>query len=321
MIDRRAFVTFGAGALLVGVPGTVAQAVDGPRRIAILDPGIPEHFAALRESMRELGYVEGRNIVYEVKNADGNPDAIPALATELVRSKPDVIVTAATLPTNALMRRTTTIPIVVASIGDAVSAGVVRSLAHPVGNVTGMTFLNTELSGKRLELLVELLPHLQKVAAFNDPSSQQSYLEETERAAKRLKVQLLTIDLRTTADLESAYQAAKRGKAEAINVLASPFFNNHRARLVGLAEQYRFPSVYESREYAQAGGLMTYGQDLDVLFRRSATYIDRILKGAKPADLPWEQPTKFELVINLKTAKTLGITVPKPLLMRSEWIE
>ena len=321
MIDRRAFVTFGAGALLVGVPGTVAQAVDGPRRIAILDPGIPEHFAALRESMRELGYVEGRNIVYEVKNADGNPDAIPALATELVRSKPDVIVTAATLPTNALMRRTTTIPIVVASIGDAVSAGVVRSLAHPVGNVTGMTFLNTELSGKRLELLVELLPHLQKVAAFNDPSSQQSYLEETERAAKRLKVQLLTIDLRTTADLESAYQEAKRGKAEAINVLASPFFNNHRARLVGLAEQYRFPSVYESREYAQAGGLMTYGQDLDVLFRRSATYIDRILKGAKPADLPWEQPTKFELVINLKTAKTLGITVPKPLLMRSEWIE
>ena len=321
MIDRRAFVTFGAGALLVGVRGTVAQAVDGPRRIAILDPGIPEHFAALRESMRELGYVEGRNIVYEVKNADGNPDAIPALATELVRSKPDVIVTAATLPTNALMRRTTTIPIVVASIGDAVSAGVVRSLAHPVGNVTGMTFLNTELSGKRLELLVELLPHLQKVAAFNDPSSQQSYLEETERAAKRLKVQLLTIDLRTTADLESAYQAAKRGKAEAINVLASPFFNNHRARLVGLAEQYRFPSVYESREYAQAGGLMTYGQDLDVLFRRSATYIDKILKGAKPADLPWEQPTKFELVINLKTAKMLGITVPKPLLMRSEWIE
>ena len=321
MIDRRAFVTFGAGALLVGVRGTVAQAVDGPRRIAILDPGIPEHFAALRESMRELGYVEGRNIVYEVKNADGNPDAIPALATELVRSKPDVIVTAATLPTNALMRRTTTIPIVVASIGDAVSAGVVRSLAHPVGNVTGMTFLNTELSGKRLELLVELLPHLQKVAAFNDPSSQQSYLEETERAAKRLKVQLLTIDLRTTADLESAYQEAKRGKAEAINVLASPFFNNHRARLVGLAEQYRFPSIYESREYAQAGGLMTYGQDLDVLFRRSATYIDRILKGAKPADLPWEQPTKFELVINLKTAKMLGITVPKPLLMRSEWIE
>ena len=321
MIDRRAFVTFGAGALLVGVRGTVAQAVDGPRRIAILDPGIPEHFAALRESMRELGYVEGRNIVYEVKNADGNPDAIPALATELVRSKPDVIVTAATLPTNALMRRTTTIPIVVASIGDAVSAGVVRSLAHPVGNVTGMTFLNTELSGKRLELLVELLPHLQKVAAFNDPSSQQSYLEETERAAKRLKVQLLTIDLRTTADLEGAYQEAKRGKAEAINVLASPFFNNHRARLVGLAEQYRFPSIYESREYAQAGGLMTYGQDLDVLFRRSATYIDRILKGAKPADLPWEQPTKFELVINLKTAKMLGITVPKPLLMRSEWIE
>jgi putative ABC transport system substrate-binding protein len=321
MIDRRAFVTFGAGALLVGVRGTVAQAVDGPRRIAILDPGIPEHFAALRESMRELGYVEGRNIVYEVKNADGNPDAIPALATELVRSKPDVIVTAATLPTNALMRRTTTIPIVVASIGDAVSAGVVRSLAHPVGNVTGMTFLNTELSGKRLELLVELLPHLQKVAAFNDPSSQQSYLEETERAAKRLKVQLLTIDLRTTADLEGAYQEAKRGKAEAINVLASPFFNNHRARLVGLAEQYRFPSIYESREYAQAGGLMTYGQDLDVLFRRSATYIDKILKGAKPADLPWEQPTKFELVINLKTAKMLGITVPKPLLMRSEWIE
>ncbi len=318
MIDRRAFVGFGAGALLVGARGTAAQSAEGPRRIAILDPGIPHLFAAFRESMRELGYVEGRTIIYEVRDAQGNPDAIAALAGELVRSRPDVIVTAATLPTNVLMRQTGTIPIVVASIGDAVSAGVVRSLAHPVGNVTGITFLNTELSGKRLELLVELLPHVHRVAAFNDPNSQQSYLEETERAAKRLNIQLMKIDARTNADLERAYQEAKRGRAEAISVLASPFFNNHRARLVALAEQYRFPSIYESREYAQAGGLMTYGQDLTVLFRRAATYVDKVLKGAKPADLPWEQPTKFELVINQKTAKLLGITVPKPLLLRAD---
>ena len=304
--------------MLVGARGTAAQAVDGLRRVAILDPGIPHLFAAFRESMRELGYTEGRNIVYAVKSAEGNPDAIPALAAGLVRAQPDVIVTAASLPTRILMRQTSTIPIVVASIGDAVSAGIVRNLAQPVGNVTGMTFLNTELSGKRLELLVELIPKLHKVAVFNDPNSQLSYTEETERASKRLKVQLQRIDVRTTADLGQAYEEAKRGRAEAIDVLASPFFNNYRARLVGLAEQYRFPSIYESREYAQAGGLMTYGQDLTVLFRRSATYVDKILKGAKPADLPWEQPTKFELVINLKTAKMLSLTIPKSLLLRAD---
>jgi putative tryptophan/tyrosine transport system substrate-binding protein len=318
MINRRAFVALGTGALLVGVRGTAAQLVDGLRRVAILDPGIPHLFAAFRESMRELGYTEGRNIVYEVKSAEGNPDAIPALAAGLVRAQPDVIVTAASLPTRILMRQTSTIPIVVASIGDAVSAGIVRNLAQPVGNVTGMTFLNTELSGKRLELLVELIPKLQKVAVFNDPNSQLSYEEETERASKRLKVQLQRIDVRTTADLGQAYEEAKRGRAEAIDVLASPFFNNYRVRLVGLAEQYRFPSIYESREYAQAGGLMTYGQDLTVLFRRSATYVDKILKGAKPADLPWEQPTKFELVINLKIAKMLSLTIPKSLLLRAD---
>jgi putative ABC transport system substrate-binding protein len=320
MITRRAFLASGAGTLLVGAQSAATQGVDGARRIAILDPGIPHLFAAFRQSMTELGYVEGRNIIYELKNAEGNPDAVPALAAEIVRSRPDLIVTAATLPTNVLMRQTGTIPIVVASIGDAVSAGVVRSLAHPVGNVTGMTFLNTELSGKRLELLVELLPRVQRVAAFNDPNSQQSYLEETERAAKRLKLQLLTIELRTTTDLEGAYREAKHGRAEAINVLASPFFNSHRARLVALAEQYRFPSIYESREYAEAGGLMTYGQDLTVLFRRAATYVDKILKGAKPADLPWEQPTKFELIFNERTAKMLGITIPKSLLLRAEVI-
>jgi len=318
MINRRAFVALGTGALLVGVRGTAAQLVDGLRRVAILDPGIPHLFAAFRESMRELGYTEGRNIVYAVKSAEGNPDAIPALAAGLVRAQPDVIVTAASLPTRILMRQTSTIPIVVASIGDAVSAGIVRNLAQPIGNVTGMTFLNTELSGKRLELLVELIPKLHKVAVFNDPNSQLSYTEETERASKRLNVQLQRIDVRTTADLGQAYEEAKRGRAEAIDVLASPFFNNYRARLVGLAEQYRFPSIYESREYAQAGGLMTYGQDLTVLFRRSATYVDKILKGAKPADLPWEQPTKFELVINLKTAKMLSLTIPKSLLLRAD---
>ena len=318
MINRRAFVALGASTLLVGAPGAAAQAVDGVRRVAILDSGIPHLFVAFRESMRELGYVEGRNVVYEVRNAAGNPDAIPALAAELVRARPDVIVTAATLPTHALMRQTSTIPIVVASIGDAVSAGVVRSLAQPFGNVTGMTFLNNELSGKRLELLVELLPRLQKVAVFNDPNSQISYHEETERASKRLKVQLQRIDVRTTEDLSRPYDEAKRGRAEAVDVLASPFFNAHRARLVGLAEQYRFPSIYESREYAQAGGLMTYGQDLTVLFRRSATYVDKILKGAKPTDLPWEQPTKIELVLNLKTASTLGISFPRSLLIRAD---
>ena len=317
-MDRRMMIRAAAGTLVAACLSARGQQPDKVWRVGILDPGIPHLFTAFRESMRDLGYVEGRNIRFEEKNANGNPDLVPALARELVALKPDVIVTAATLPTHSLLSETTTIPLVVAAIGDAVSAGIVRNLAQPKGNVTGLTFLNAELSAKRLELLKEALPRLSRVAAFNDVNSQQSYLDETERAAKRLGLQLHRIDIHTSGEFERAYAEAGRATDEAVDVLASPFFNANRVRLVQLASRYHLPAIYESREYAEAGGFMTYGQDLAVLFHRAANYVDRILKGAKPSELPWEQPTQFELVINLKTAKALGATIPQSLLLRAD---
>jgi putative ABC transport system substrate-binding protein len=207
---------------------------------------------------------------------------------------------------------------VVASIGDAVSVGIVRNLSQPTGNVTGLTFLNTELSGKRLELLKEALPRLHRVAVFNDVNSQRSHLDETESAAARLGLQLQRVDMRTSGEFERAHAEARQAADEAADVPASPFFNANRKRLVQLASRDHLPAIYESRKYAVAGGFMTYGQDLAVLFRRAATYVDRILKGAKPSDRPREQPTKFELIINLKTARTLGLTIPQALLLRAD---
>jgi len=317
-MKRRTIIRIAGGTLVGALLSARGQQPDKVWRVGILDPGLPHLFAAFRESMRDLGYVERRNIRFEEKNANGNADLIPALARELVALKPDVIVTAAALPAHSLLSETASIPLVVASIGDAVSAGIVRNLAQPTGNVTGLTFLNTELSGKRLELLKEALPRLHRVAVFNDVNSQRSYLDETESAAERLGLQLHRIDMRASGEFERAYAEAKQAADQAVDVLASPFFNANRGRLVQLASRVRLPAIYESREYAVAGGFMTYGQDLAVLFRRAATYVDRILKGAKPSDLPWEQPTKFELIINLKTAKALGLPIPQSLLLRAD---
>jgi putative ABC transport system substrate-binding protein len=317
-MNRRTIIRSAAGTLVAAFLSARGQQPDKVWRVGILDPGIPHLFAAFRESMRDLGYVDRRNVRFDEKNANGNPGPVPALARELVALKPDVIVTAATLPTHSLLTETTTIPVIVAAIGDAVSAGIVRNLAQPKGNVTGLTFLNSELSAKRLELLKEVLPRLSRVAVLNDVSSQQSYLDETESAAKRLDLRLHRIDVRTSSDFERAYAEAARAADGAVDVLASPFFNSNRVSLVRLASRYRLAAIYESREYADVGGFMTYGQDLAVLFRRAASYVDRILKGAAPSDLPWEQPTKFELVINVKTAKALAITIPQSLLLRAD---
>ena len=318
MVNRRTVIRSAAGAFAAAFLAAKAQQPEKSTRLGVLDPGLPHLFTAFRESMRDLGYIEGQNIRFEEKSANGNPDVVHALARELVLLKPDAIVTAATLPTHALLDQTTTIPIVVAAIGDAVSAGIVRNLAQPNGNVTGLTFLNAELSSKRLELLKEAFPRIRRVAVLNDLNSQQSYFDETGRAAKALGVQLHRIDVHNPTEFEAAYAEASQASDEAIDVLASPFFNANRARLVQLASRYRLPSIYESREYAEAGGLMTYGQDLAVLFRRASTYVDKILKGAKPSELPWEQPTKFELVINLKSARTLEVSIPQALLLRAD---
>ena len=318
MIDRRTFLA-GAGAVLFAAPlAAEAQPAERMPRVGILDPGIPHLFAAFRDAMRQRGYVEGQNIAFEVRSAQGRPDQIRGLAAELVKLGPDVIVSAANLPLNALKQETKTIPIVAAAIGDAVAAGLITNLAKPDGNITGLSFLNTELSGKRLEVLRQTFPKIRRVVMLNDSNNTASFAVETERAAKRLGVHLQRIDVRSPDDFERAFDATRRDRADAIDVLASAFFNAHRVQIVKLAARTRLPAIYESREYAEAGGLMTYGQNLEELFRRAAVYVDKILKGTRPADLPMEQPTKFELVINLKTAKALGLTIPPSLLQRAD---
>src|SRR5262249_27750613 len=242
-------------------------------------------------------------------------DQIPILARELVRANPDVIVSAATLPLQSLKRETSTIPIV-AVVGDAVASGLVVSLSRPGGNLTGLSFLNTELSGKRLEVLLEALPGLRRVAMLNDSNTSQPYVGATEAAARQVRVQLLRFDIRNADDLERVFLMAKRDGAEALTVLASAFFNANRKQIVDLAARSRLPAIYESREYAEAGGLWPGGRDLRVLFGGAATYGKKTLRGPKPADLPVEQPTKFELVVNLKTAKALGLAIPQSILVR-----
>jgi putative ABC transport system substrate-binding protein len=319
-VDRRRFLlTSLAGALAVPLAAG-AQQPSKTARIGILDAGVPHLFAAFRQALQAFGYVEGQNVAFDVRSASGRPDAIPILAGELVRANPDVIVSAGTLPLQSLKRETSTIPIVAAAIGDAVASGLVASLARPGGNLTGLSFLNTELSGKRLEVLLEALPRLRRVAMFNDPNTANATVGATEAAARQLRMQLLRFDIRDAGDFERTFLAAKRDGAEAVDVLASAFFNANRKQIVELAARSRLPAIYESREYAEAGGLLTYGQDLADLFRRAATYVDKILKGAKPGDLPVEQPTKFELVINLKTAKALGLAIPPSLLARADQV-
>jgi len=320
-MTRRTFLcglTLGTMAAPLAVE---AQPAAKAARIGILDPGIPHLFTAFRQALRDLGYVEGQNVVFDVRSASGRLDTIPTLARDLVRSNPDLIVSASSLPLQSLKRETTTIPIVAAAIGDAVGAGLVVSLPRPGGNLTGLSFLNTELSGKRLEVLLEALPGLRRVAMLNDPTTSQLDVAATASAARQLlHVQLRRFDVRNVEEFERTFLAARRGGAEAIDVLASAFFNANRKQIVDLAARNRLPAIYESREYAEAGGLLTYGQDLTDLFRRAAVYVDKILKGAKPADLPVEQPTKFELVINLKTAKALGLTIPQTLLVRADQV-
>jgi putative ABC transport system substrate-binding protein len=315
-MDRRTFIGSVAGGL-VALPLRSEVSSNNIWQIGILDPGIPEQFRAFREGMSDLGYVEGQNISYEIRSAQGRPDEIPHLAAEIVNLRPDVIVTAATFPIRETMRHTTSIAIV-AVAGDAVGSGIASSLAKPTGNVTGLSFLSTEVSAKRIELLKETLPGLHNVAMFNDPRTVDAPAKETVIVAQRLGLRLQRIDVRSGEEFGQAFSVAKRDGAEAIDVLSSAFFNANRGRLVGLAAEARLPAIYESRDYVDAGGLMSYGHNFYAIFRRAATYADKILKGAKPADLPWEQPTKFELVINLKTAKALGLTIPPPVVLRAD---
>jgi len=274
---------------------------------------------AFRQGLRELGYVEGKNIVLEYRSAEGKFDRLPKLAAELVHLNVDVIVSAGGTVTRSAKEATATIPIVMAFDNDPVGNGFVASLARPGGNVTGLSNLSSELSGKRLELLKEIVPRLSRVAVLGNstnPGNAQA-LRETELAARAFGVQLQYLDVPGPKDIETAFREASKGRADAVLVLPSSVATSQRKQIADLAIKNRLPAIYLP-EFVDAGGLMSYGASSTDLFRRAATYVDKILKGAKPADLPVQQPIKFEFVINLKTAKQIGLTIPQSVLYRAD---
>jgi ABC-type uncharacterized transport system substrate-binding protein len=280
----------------------------------------PARFEAFRQALRELGYVEGKNIVIEWRRAEGKFDQLPDLATELVRLKVDVIVTAGGASTRPAKEATVTIPIVMASDNDPVGSGFVASLARPGGNITGLSQMAPELAGKRLELLKEIVPKLSRVAVLGElknPGNAQA-LRETELAAGAFGVQLQSFDVRGPKDIETGFQAAIKGRADAVLMLGGPVATAQRVQIVEIAAKNRLPAIYPQSDYMDVGGLMFYGPSISDLFRRAATYVDKILKGAKPADLPVEQPTTFEFIINLKAAKQIGLTIPPNVLVRAD---
>jgi ABC-type uncharacterized transport system substrate-binding protein len=274
-----------------------------------------------RAGLRELGYVEGKNMIIEMRSAEGKRDRLPAIMAELLHLKVDIIVSAGAGVTGPAKEATSTIPIVMSQDPDPVASGFVASLARPGGNITGLSTFRPELSGKRLELVKETLPKVSRVAFFGTSSTpgHVQALKETELAAAAAKVQLQYIDVLDPKDFESAFTAAVKERAGGILWLVSgPVASGHQKEIFDLAGKSRLPVIYESPSWAENGGLMSYGVSLAELDRRAATYVDKILKGAKPADLPVEQPTKFELVINLKAAKQIGLTIPPNVLARAD---
>lgn len=315
------------GLLVLGVccppPAADAQQPAKVPRVGVLAPGVPplEHFEAFRQGLRDLGHVEGQTIILEPRWERGKPDRYATLATELVRLNVDIIVAGTTPATLAARNATATIPIVMAAIGagDPVELGLVASLARPGGNVTGLILQTHELAGKRLELLKETVPGVSRVALFWNP--QQVHLaqvKEHEAAARSLGVRLQPVEVRGAEDFEGAFQAAGRGRAGALIMAQASLFSVHRARLADLALHARLPTISGETGFAEAGGLMNYGPNIVDSWRRAAAYVDKILKGAKPGDLPIERPTKFELVINLKTSKALGLAIPPSVLIRAD---
>jgi putative ABC transport system substrate-binding protein len=325
-MDRREFIGTLAGGLLAIPFVAEAQQAAKIARIGYLSPDLaasPHLGEAFRQGLRDLGYVEGRNLVIEYRSAEGKFERLPALAAELIALKVDVIVAPNTAAALAAMHATRTLPIVFTQAADPVASGLVTSLARPGGNVTGLSLLTPELVGKCLEHLKQAVSGVSRIAILWQPGA---FSERTDKdmlkaagvAARALGVRLQVIEARGPADFDRAFSEMTRARAGALTVLPSTMFNIERRRLVDLAAKNRLPAVYPLREFVDAGGLLAYGANLADNYRRAATYVDKILKGAKPADLPIEQPTRFELVINLKTAKALGLTIPQSLLQRAD---
>jgi putative tryptophan/tyrosine transport system substrate-binding protein len=323
-VDRRPFI---AGTLgLLAVPRAArAQRSGQVPRIGYIGNGSPTtpaspQLEAFRQGLRELGYIEGQTVTIEYRWAEGNVDRLPALAAELVRLKVDVIVLSGTPAIRAAQQATSSIPIVIGVILiNPVDAGFVASLARPGGNITGLASQYEEIVTKQVQLLAETVPKLSRVVFLHHASVPQGVTARAAvGAADQLGLKTRVLEVSEVAQLEGAFRTARDDRAQALLVLPSPFFNAHRRDLIKLAASYRLPAFYEFKEYVQDGGLISYGPSLPDMWRRAATYVDRILKGAKPGDLPIERPTKFELIINLKTAKALGLTIPPAVLARAD---
>jgi putative ABC transport system substrate-binding protein len=320
-MERRRFIEVIAGGLLATPRTARAQQAGRVWRIGVLLVSDGPNVEAFRQELRKLGYVEGRNILIEYRWHEGNVDRLPALAAELVNLKLDLILVSGSQPTLALKAATTTVPIVFAGNADPVGLGLVSSLAHPGGNLTGFANLVPEEFGaKQVQLLKEAVPAAARMAVLihRENPMHRAYLPQTVAAAKKLNIRLQILEAQMPSELDSAFAAATRERADAMQVYGDLLFNAHRARILALAAKSRLPVLYLFKEDVVAGGLMSYGPDRSDIFPRAATYVDKILKGAKPGDLPVEQPTKFELVINLKTAKALGLTIPPSLLQRAD---
>jgi putative ABC transport system substrate-binding protein len=309
--------------LLVAPLAAGAQPATKIARIAILDTipmtGRAQLWDVFRQGLRELGYVEGRNLAIESRSADGKAERLPALAAELVRGQPDLIVTAGAPAAMAAKQATTTIPIVMASVGDPVVLGLVASLARPGGNITGLTNVSIELAGKRVELLKVMVPRVSRVAILTDEANPvgEFSVNQTETAAASIGLTLRVFGVRGPSEFASAFAAMLKAQVGALIVGPSAMFQGQRRRLVELAQNHRLPTVFTVREYTEAGGLMSYGPNNPEMYRRTASFVDKILKGAKPADLPVEQPTKLELII-LRAARAIGLTIPQSLLRRAD---
>ena len=309
--------------LLAAPPRADAQAPARVPRIGFLGNTTPVLEANLvgpfREGLRDLGYVEGQNIQIEYRWAEGKYDRFPALIAELIALKVEVIVTAGTPATLAVKKATTSVPLVMIAVGDPVGTGIIASLSRPGGNITGLTSISPELDGKRLELLREVIPDLSHIAVLWNAASPLQVVGErqTQAAAQVLRMKVLSLGVRTQAEIEDALATIVRERPGALLVLADRLFLQHRARIMDFATKHRLPGVHAYRELVEAGGLMSFGPSYAGMHRRAAYFVDRILKGTKPADLPVERPATFELVINLKTAKALGLTIPQSIVLRA----
>jgi putative ABC transport system substrate-binding protein len=304
--------------MLTSLPAADTQQLGSMRRVGVLSPSADFFLNAFRQGLRELNYVEGQNISLEYRSAEGRANRLFDLAAELVRLKVDVMVAITSLGVRAAKQATSTIPIVMAGADDAVEQGFVASLARPGGNITGTSWLNPELSGKRLELLKETFPKVSRVAVLREAVGGASSLRATMEAARVLGVHVQILELRDPNELDSAFAAMTRERAGALDVLPGLMITGYIRQIVDLAAKARLPVIFPNGQFVESGGLMSYGPSEPDLYRRAATYVDKILKGAKPADLPVEQPTKFELIINLKAAKQIGVTIPPNVLERAD---